>query len=459
MVVVHIASHDTAEALKSIAERLGLSAEIARLTRFAVVEEQEEPLARYVRKEIIEGRVCGRGVTIVSSAGRRLAASLAVASIGGECDIDVAHIHFYWGPWTGLPYPYVPRRLEPLIVMHPVMGPLPSRETRNAAGRMRDISSADCRLPGGERLGPLRCSVAELARRINEASGGWVRGAPRLEAECGRILVSLDNGDPMPARLCSVDDVAKLLARLGERVRTWEEEYDRIVIRQLLPWSGAIPLYIDGLEGERRRLEPGIGGPLIVDTNLVYHGIHNLVYEGLQVIVPECAMSEILKSHAEAIKRGNRDPRSLAASLAYLSLIEVKGRSNIIPSGPAPCDTGITRIDPMMLSDAMIATADSGAYRLWEAHPVSRLARPVQVVHDPDDLRRIRDYRLLQGPERLVAVSRIYYSLLQLLVALALAASQRILLTSLEVTVEDVNGDAKRVHVPLAPVRRSLGLA
>lgn len=134
-------------------------------------------------------------VSIISSAGRRVAASLALATLmlkntikQNDVRIDIVHIHFYWGEWGGLFYPYTPRRLEPMISMLSE-GRFFSVKLRKTANLFSDLEDENQKLPISPAT-PLRRCIAEFTRRINEFDDTPYR-TPTKEAET-RTMVSVD---------------------------------------------------------------------------------------------------------------------------------------------------------------------------------------------------------------------------------------------------------------------------
>jgi len=413
--IVHVTALNEAKMVKGFIEKYfsEVSVELKGLSTHAVVEYQTNPLPRILRKSYFEG---SPGLILVSSAGRRLAASVALA--GFDKDHEIVHVNFYWGPWTGLYYPYTPRRLEPIVVMHSALEPHSWEEVRSVADRVPDLSTTHCILPGLGDLTPLRCAVAELARRLNKARG-FVRGPP-LSHKCGMLRVSLETIGEWKADLCDHNAVGDLLYRFARAVNMWASEVDPHRLAQILAWSGASPLKFDG----------AMPMSVIADTSLLYHGIHNYVYEGLPITIPECAVAEIMSNVAEAVKRKKRDPQSFATILAYLALVEARRYgASIVPSGPRPCDTGVTRIDPILVDGTTLVTSDSGAYNLWRVHPISRLAKPLHIYYNPEET-------IKPDPLYPETLSRTYYALLQLIIAVILASKLQILDSNVKVQVE-----------------------
>lgn len=136
---------------------------------------------------------------------------------------------------------------------------------------------------GGD-LPPLRCSVAELARRLNSVQAFSVAGPP-LRAECGVARIEVDGLESIRLRLCHPQDVANSAARVARLAAGLADRRGEALV-QLPAWMGAARL---------RGVDGALGAGVIIDTNLIYFGIHNNALEGLKVYIPECAVLEVQK--------------------------------------------------------------------------------------------------------------------------------------------------------------------
>ncbi len=390
--------------------------------------------------EAVAGR-CGGGeaLLLVSGASRWLASvlGLAAAGLGGRgCGASLVHVHFFFGAWSGLVYPYTPAALEPVHVLGPVEPVGGGRGVGAAAARappLRGECGGSALVPG--RLPPLRCAVAELARRLNiHASGGALR------VWVGGSLVG-------EARLAEPSSVARLAERLLEAFTGFrlgdalQREGNTVAA-----WTGLSELVAAGVEralARGRRL-------VVVDSNLLYYGAHLLRWEGLPLAVPECAVGEVERRLAEAVKHGKlQSGRDLAAALAYLGLLDLLGSgAPVVPTPPGPCDTAVPKTDPFILQDSVLATADDGAYRYWRSHPASRLAEAAKLYHNP--LRQSWS-GADREPRRL---SRLYYAVHQALLVLGLMEDQGLVP---ELRLE-AGGRVVGIEEPVAVLLEALGL-
>lgn len=101
--LIHVGARDAARRVRSLVEQhLRVDVSIEDLSSHAIPEVQGERTLPEVLRRIFREKFCGEeGVVVISSAGRRLAASTALASVSAGCRLDVAHVHFYWGPGRG----------------------------------------------------------------------------------------------------------------------------------------------------------------------------------------------------------------------------------------------------------------------------------------------------------------------------------------------------------------------
>lgn len=349
-------------------------------------------------RKLIE-QLCGilgsKGVVLVPTPGsRRLAAAMGMAGVGRgygaeECNVDIIHVDFYWGPWSGLIYPFVPRFIEPILLINPVHGPMQGPRSLHVEDSV--LGDYLGRLP------PLRRSIALLAYRLNEL-------AYRVQDEvkkCG-VGITLSTGG-WRIVVNDVCDMAEWVGAIGEAEKLLDE--------RLASLAGLCALFV---EADNITRLTHIDEPVVIDTNLVYYGVHTDTHEGAKVVLPYCAQAELLIRYAEALKPGKRDIKSLLDRLVGLALEELRYAGvRILASPPPPCDTAIPSIDPLSLENVVLVTADKGAYQLWSSHPVSRLAKLGYAKTEP--LTRLAK---IEPPETIIA--RASYSLLQATVVMLL---------------------------------------
>ncbi len=352
-----------------------------------------ETVARRI-VELLSAWGCG---PIICPTPGSIRAAVAVTAAGlpleqGSVQAEIVHLDYWWGPWSGLPYPLVPRSHEPIYAVVPTWG---SRcEERGAS------------LGGGEtrRLveryahGELRRCIARRASRLNAAAKppcNWLsfsnetctglrlelrlpwhdsRLPPSLEDRCAGVTRAERNAVTVIVHdWCEPSkwiEAARCAALLAEECRS--DTPPCTVLRVLARASGLYWWVINGkpiaLTGER----------LLVDTNLVHGGAHIDWYMGARVSLPWGLVAEVERGYAEAAKdTAWRTPnprlheRSLSRITARIILREMLEEGvEVVPSGDPPLDTGVLRADPLILSKYTLATEDRGAYELWKSHPL-----------------------------------------------------------------------------------------
>ncbi len=434
-----------------------------------LIDEPEDRLVFDSLRVLEETASAGEPVVVsVSSAGRRLAAVLAIAGVRGGAygSYDVVHVHFYFGSWRGLPYPYTPRRLEPLIVMHKAVGP--GDTPRNAAMRRyaaelswSEESTCSPKIPGTRPLPPLRCAVAETARRLNDVEGARALLLGNLGA-CGRLTVFIGDKSVAEAELCDEKSVARAAGKLAKLLNELAEAFDSkgSPLAQAIAWTGLATLEVWSPEGPKGPLPEAAAEPgLIVDTTLLYYGIHVYAWEGIPVGVPECTEIEVERAWSHALKHGRIEtPRDAASLLAYLAFLDVKGAGGrTIPTPPVPCDVALPKADPVTLEGFNPATGDDGAFRYWRRHPNLRGATILKVSFDP--LKAERPFEGLENPERL---SRLYYALVQSVILLDLLSRQGLLEKGIggraSFTIKRPDDVEARFKPPVHIIEKALGL-
>ncbi len=271
--------------------------------------------------------------------------------------------------------------------------------------------------PRGRVGDPLQLvNVDQLVSGLPELRAAVARGAASLNS-LHRGSVVVEDGEA----LCTGGGLVVRLERVEARARSvaWEARVDwcspsswlhaymgllEALERELTGWLGLEEpvarelLSFAGLY--RLHLESG-GRPVVADTSLVYHGVHNLCWEGAaRLELPYCAKAEVLWNYYEA-KPGRERP--YMDELAYQALEDLEQcGAPTVPSPPPPCNTAIPSMDPLLLRDKLLATLDHRAHMLWREHPVSRIAKPIET--------RLERH---QEPDT-TTMARIAYAILQL---------------------------------------------
>jgi len=360
-----------------------------------------------VRKLLVRLKDSGPVYVVPTPGSRRLAAAVTMAA--DEANACILHVDFYWGPWTGLPYPLVPRVFEPLYVLRCDERPHPADDQAAVEGLLRQV--------GGELLNgissELRRKVAQEALNTNlyTASNPVARRYPRApggsNGYCGQASLELHVRGNLEGKEWSLKVRVNDWCSDSSWVRAASKMLDQMESPSLAAGAADAPILRDFMEflarasGLKRlvfraggeKLEPR--GEVVIDTNLVYWGVHNECLSaqtgGFKPVIPYAVLAEIYRRYAEALKplpyggRLQSLVRRIEDILARYMLDELRRSCGapLIPSPQPPADTAIPSIDVLLLEGKYIATADRGAYKLWEEHPVRRIARPLLASTEP----------------------------------------------------------------------------
>ncbi len=420
---------------------------------------------RELRRIIVDEamRRCGESnvVVVISPASRRLAAAASLASLpqspkdttaSTATEAEVAHVDFYWGPWTGSSYPFVPRGLEPVIRIHPanaiaenpvVLGDV-ARQCGRALAEPQMEKGGTCTLPNGHRLPPIACAVVRLARLLNlkggryyvDPGGGAVAecrpgdGSPALDVKIA-VARGAFNGKPgfrdcfRVSNLCDAESVRGAVEAAVRCIYNEvalplesEKEPDKSKAWQLVMYTGLAPPIVEEPAHLRgKRLGDALrGGSVIIDTNMAYAGIHVEALRGLRVVVPSCAVTEVAGGLSEKLK----SPPSLWTFidiLAFAALEELRlaGAPIVETPGAVKCEAGIMALEG---GGAPLATRDWGALKLWE------LAARIKGGASGDSILFVKtpNYKEARELARQLPLPDAYYALYQLLVVLRAAS-------------------------------------
>jgi len=300
------------------------------------VEDRPEEVGRVVsalRRLLGRLRAC-----FIASAGSRLeVASTSMALDRGLT--DVIYVSFLWGPWTGAYYPFTPRPIQLVHVLHP--GIEVFRECRGGLD-LRGVGEVLL----GEDVPPLRREVLIAQLLINSELGdrcvmyegsGFSCGGVRVSARFrGRDVVVSEVGD-----YCSWDEVVRLTEEVSSNVeelgvggmrdrdvKLYEALTTMVnvsgfrlpVVKECIDGCGGLEGYalVDFLEG--------VGEELLIDTSLMYQGLHNYLHSARRGALLNVAIP--LSTYVEMYEHRVHVPRNLygevRAELSRLLLEEVK---------------------------------------------------------------------------------------------------------------------------------------
>ncbi len=103
------------------------------------------------------------------------------------------------------------------------------------------------------------------------------------------------------------------------------------------------------------------GGDYVIDTNMVYHGIHNLP---VKVEIPYCVQVEVL--HAATQKKRGCGP--VLAKAVELAFEQLRLNAAYVPTAPYECDVVLPTTDRVALSGKKLLTMDRRAHELWQRY-------------------------------------------------------------------------------------------
>ncbi len=340
----------------------------------------------------------------VPTAGSVLGA-VALTNAADRVGARIAHVMFPFGPWSGFFYPYIPRYLQPILVLgDPIDATLNRFDARNAENFLgtRDNAYINTKLSR---------AIARACLKLNASlQGAWVNDAsvPELTLELREELGEKDvlcsvylrtptssvkvcdlaktprqqglRGLPVPA---SMQQSVKASIGTGSHSR---EALQRLLLEAFYMLAGGrdaclrryeaykeeafkknlAELY-DLLGFEVLNLDPH--GVYVVDTNMVYRGVHNLARPGgPRIIVPYCVRYEVL----DKLARSKSPCMKYQLICVRLALEMLENYASRVPSNPVNCDMAIPAVDPELLKGATILSADRHAVDLWEGMVLSK---------------------------------------------------------------------------------------
>jgi hypothetical protein len=337
-------------------------------------EDTAQPVEISRAVDIVKSVVSGcEEVCVDVSSGSRLEVATAIAAFTQLGSAKIFYTSFAWGPWKGLFYPLTPKPLQRVYFLAPGQSPpKPSTAVFQAsAGDLLALAFA----------GPeLRRRVAEAQYNINKQLDSLCYAdSEGFECSCRGLEAVIYTGSTPAIRgeardYCSWSDTVNAVAGV---VDGFESRRDRLrneqrkALELLLRVSGLYQLAVDecsyGCEDCRGVLfmdcaARGLGGRVIVDTNVVYGGIHTQLWEYMEqrysIAIPYCALLELYSHEAQT-----RDAyEKLRSEVAHILLAEVSELKLPVDYRivQRPCEVG------MALESSpreVLATADVAANR------------------------------------------------------------------------------------------------
>ncbi|MEM0093474.1 MAG: hypothetical protein QW753_03800 [Thermofilum sp.] len=335
-------------------------------------------------RQLLRGR---RAVAVPTSGSLLGAVSLSIAaSVEGA---DVAHVLFPFGPWTGLFYPYVPRYLQPVQLLG--SPPMPRRPELNADAARQYLEE----LKGLPRL---RKRIAEICLELNlSLPQSWVNddSVPALSLE---LRDKVEEGVLRTELALRTPTASLTVCRLREFKAGKEVRVESFSLPSFPPPN---PKHLREFLGKlltalaKKSCDPpeeahqflgfsvldlDPGARYVVDTNMVYRGLHNYARPGgPSILLPYCVHAEVLNKVAES-----KGPcGALKAEILLMAYEVLEAYAGRIPSAPSWCDVSIPSVDPELVKGATLLTADKRAFELWSRLALAKYAE-VRYVSQED---------------------------------------------------------------------------
>jgi len=380
-------------------------------------------------KETLAGALTKDSVA-VPTAGSVLGA-VALTHAADRVGASIVHVMFPFGPWTGLFYPYVPRYLQPILVIGRAEVKPRAFDAKQAENFLGDKDNTYITTK-------LSRALARVSLKLNSSLRDlWVNDtrvpelALELCDEVGEKSVSHSVYLKTPqssVQVCKLAETPRqpeartlpLLPQMQKSTRCLvgtgsasREAVQRLFLEAFYTLASGREACLRSRDASREQaFKSSLGelyslagfelltlnpyGVYVVDTNLVYMGIHNLVRPGgPRIIVPYCVRYEIL----DKLTHSKSPCARYTVLLAKLALEALEGQASRLPSNAASCDMAIPAVDPELLKGATLLSADRLAVDLWKSMVLSRYTE-VKLV-------RREDFRPATGAELHYAVAQL----------------------------------------------------
>ncbi|MEM1526810.1 MAG: hypothetical protein QXH10_09760 [Ignisphaera sp.] len=364
-------------------------------------------------------------VVIATFTGSRLEVSTTVLSaLRIREDIVLVYIPFFWGPWNKLFYPFTPKPLEPITILHPN-----SEDVKNMVKPMNsyaiDRNTAEFLL---ERMGissKLRKGIAYAQHKLNLEFAPSTLLHP-TDTKCREITISITvkgilKVSSRAADYCNHNEVIDMVNNLGVNLAEFfsENNYESRAINLLLKFSSILLPTIEECTFDCTNYRntiltdfiPLINEETLVDTNIIYSSLQTLLYENKEnIVIPLCAYIELLK-HKAHFENPYEKLRSVIADLALEGIKAMK--LNIDEKAfQQPCEVGIA------LTNKVAVTCDRKAYEeIFKAMKVKAVLVQLKPLKEVKFLKRENDRRIAYA----------YFALTQLKTLTAMKKIEKVL--------------------------------
>jgi hypothetical protein len=314
---------------------------------------------------------------------------------------------FSFGPWISFYYPFTPRGTERVIVDPPVsitqsQGPLITIEQQIQRlkkldnyfqGRIGETSKKNTFLGNmfklvyemntrKEGVNALKITLPPLKSPASSTQKGNREGKTEKPPSSGSSLtLEVNDMEKIKEKLQSV---------LGNHLKDLKVDPSYVAgIIENISGIHRIMVYDEGDENEssKRDLSEVVNDFdfVVIDTNLIYYGIHSYEIRGLSI--PYCVNFEMETKLYEE-KRISSFYETLYSIYDAILL-----RARVLPSEMTYCDPSVPKMDPDLLKDGLILTGDRRAFKVWSNSSLSKYAT-VKFVKLDDKIREREHERM-----------------------------------------------------------------
>ncbi len=353
----------------------------------------------------------GRIVIAVFTGSRLEISTVVLAASRIREDIVLVYIPFYWGPWNKLFYPFTPKPLEPLTILHPNAENVKSL-IKSTSIYLIDRKSIEYFL---EKIGiasKFRRELAYTQYRFNQGFTPSTLLHP-IDVICKEMKISISvSGIPKllvkTNSYCNYEEVIDIVDKIGveaTKIFSSNNDIDK-TINLLLKFSSILLPAVEECTFNCNSYRDTIlidfisilSEEVLIDTNIVYTSLHTLLYENKEnTVLPLCTYIELLKHKAHFTNPYEK----IRSAIAEIALEELKTIKIDIDEKAShqPCEIGIA------LTNKIAVTSDKKAYE-----EIFKTLKTKAILIQPKPLKQIKF--LKREETRKIAYA--YYALTQL---------------------------------------------
>ncbi|ARM74602.1 hypothetical protein [Acidianus manzaensis] len=317
------------------------------------------------------------------------------AMIMGQLEYPKISYIFSFGPWYNYFYPFVPRLVED----YKIYGQAEVQETNALVNIKENLLKKIDELAKGNQF--LK-EMYKLSLELNSKDSLKTTFDIRITSEENGPMNLSDSyfnstNTPLDKRVSLNEKLFEILCKEYYHEKecrlkniTNSEKIKRLeyLPNNILKLIGLYPIVVQEDESQKELNEIVEGADLVlVDTNLIYNGIHTYEIKGLAI--PQCAIYEIENKwfQEKDHKQGE------FYDVLYEILKGLLRKTKIIPTITELCDIAVPKIDPTLLDKAIILTGDKKAYKNWKYLPLSKYTQIKYAAPDYSRIRNEQHYR------------------------------------------------------------------